>query len=407
MSNGIKLDGRLYRFGTMCVRCGGCTYGYEEAGFKEVCPIYKRYQFFTYSLGGMLQLARALCEGRLQLTESVSGVIYSCTSCGACGEMCAEVDFPDIVQLQHELRARCVEAGQIPYAHMAVIEGLKEGGQHVAEAQGRKGQVGRGPGGEGCHQGEGRGLLPRGLQVLLQRGSVACGQSAVTLLKAAGVDVGIAGANETCCGGRAYEMGYQGEFLKYAENNVEMLKTAGVKTVVTSCADGYYTFKVLYDMAGKAEGIEVFHITEYLSRLIRGGRLKPKAKVPMKVTFHDPCHLGRKTEPWLFKDGKVRAGELYQFPRDILAAIPGLELVEMERNRASAWCCGAGGGVIDADPEFALWIARERLQEAKATGAEAIVTACPWCKRTFNDALKEGDIDLEVYDVVELLKKAL
>jgi len=229
----------------------------------------------------------------------------------------------------------------------------------------------------------------------------------VTLLKAAGVDVGIAGANETCCGGRAYEMGYQGEFLKYAENNVEMLKTAGVKTVVTSCADGYYTFKVLYDMAGKAEGIEVLHITEYLSRLIQGGRLKPKAKVPMKVTFHDPCHLGRKTEPWLLKGGKVKAGELYQFPRDILAAISGLELVEMERNRASAWCCGAGGGVIDADPEFALWIAQERLQGGQGHGGRGHSDGLSLVQEDLQRRPEGGDIGLEVYDVVELLKKAL
>ena len=341
MSNGIKLDGRLYRFGTMCVRCGGCTYGYEEAGFKEVCPIYKRYQFFTYSLGGMLQLARALCEGRLQLTESVSGVIYSCTNCGACGEMCAEVDFPDIVQLQHELRARCVEAGQIPYAHMAVIEGLKREDNMLQRPKAERGKWAEGLEVKDVTKDKAEVYYHAGCRYCYDEDLWPVARAAVELLKAAGVDVGIAGANETCCGGRAYEISHQGEFLKYAENNVEMLKTAGVKTVVTSCADGYYTFKVLYDMAGKAEGIEVLHITEYLTRLIQGGRLKPKAKVPMKVTFHDPCHLGRKTEPWLLKGG-MKAGELYQFPRDILAAISGLELVEMERSRASAWCCGAG-----------------------------------------------------------------
>jgi Fe-S oxidoreductase len=219
-------------------------------------------------------------------------------------------------------------------------------------------------------------------------------------------------------------MGYEGELTKYAEHNTELLKVAGVKTVVTPCADCYYAFKVLYDKIGKKLPVEVLHITEYLARLINEGKLRPSRSIPMTVTYHDPCNLGRKGEPYIHWEG-VRTREpteptlhvppkefrrgtygIYEPPRDVLRSIPGLRLAEMERIKEYAWCCGAGGGVKDLYPEFAIWSAQERITEAEATGAEAIVTACPWCKRNFTDAISQNGNNLKVYDVVELLNEA-
>lgn len=170
---------------------------------------------------------------------------------------------------------------------------------------------------------------------------------------------------------------------------------------------------------------EVLHITEYLDLLIKGGKIKPIKKVPLKVTYHDPCHLGRLSEPylpWVGVERKVlgqivikdppkefRRGTngIYEPPRAVLQSIPGVELVEMERIKEYAWCCGAGGGVKEAYPDFALWTAKERVEEAKATGAEALVTACPWCERNFRDALGQNGDKMKLYDVVELLLEAL
>ena len=117
----------------------------------------------------------------------------------------------------------------------------------------------------------------------------------------------------------------------------------------------------------------------------------------MKVTWHDHCHLGR----YLGEDG------LYDQPRNVLNAVPGLELVEMERNRENAWCCGAGAGVSQSDEELALATAVERLKEAAATGAEAIVTACPWCERNFRDALAGCGENIKIYDIAEIARMAL
>jgi Fe-S oxidoreductase len=243
------------------------------------------------------------------------------------------------------------------------------------------------------------------------------------ILKKAKVNFGIAGDNETCCGGRAYQMGYKKDFLKQAKKNMALIKKAGVKTVVTACADGYQAFKVLYDKFDLKGDLEVLHISEYIDQLIKSGMLKLKKKIALSVTYHDPCRLGRLGEPWIHWEGKKIPGDrfvfdppkqyrrgtygVYEPPRDILKGIPGVKLTEMTRIKEYSWCCGAGGGVTESNPEFAGWTAQERIEEAGSTGAEAIVTACPWCEKTFNQAIKETGNSMKVYDILELVEKAI
>jgi Fe-S oxidoreductase len=123
----------------------------------------------------------------------------------------------------------------------------------------------------------------------------------------------------------------------------------------------------------------------------------------MTVTYHDPCHLGRRSN--VYTPGKAIMG-IYDAPRNVLKAIPGLQLAEMYRIKEYGWCCGAGGGVKEAYPEFSNWTATERILEAKSTGAKALVTACSWCERNFLDAMGETK-EIEVVDIVELVKRAL
>jgi Fe-S oxidoreductase len=249
-------------------------------------------------------------------------------------------------------------------------------------------------------------------------------RTVVTLLKDAGIDVGIMGRDENCCGGRLCDMGYRGEFIKYAENNVDAWTTAGVKTVVTGCSDCYHAFKRLYP-AELDSRFEVLHITEFLDRLIKEGKIKFKKTVPMTVTYHDPCHLGRRGEPhvpWTGEQKKIRGQVLvyeprkpryngalgiYDPPRNVLRSIPGIELVEMERNREYAWCCGAGAGVRERYPDFSSWTAGERIEEAKTTDAEAIVSACPHCERNFTDVVNDRGESMKVYDIIDLVREAI
>jgi Fe-S oxidoreductase len=166
-------------------------------------------------------------------------------------------------------------------------------------------------------------------------------------------------------------------------------------------------------------------MVQFVDQLVKEGKLKLTRPVNMKVTYHDPCHLGRLGEPYVPWNGKEKkifgqavcydpprpkyngAWGVYEPPRDILKAIPGVQLVEMERIKEAAWCCGAGGGSREAYPEFSRATANERIDEAQSTGADAIVTACPWCERNFIDATDANGIKMQVFDVIELVGQAI
>ncbi len=412
-----------------CSRCSMCKFipmevisGYD---FATVCPSIAKYNFHSYSAGGKLNMALAMLDGRIDYTDKLVEMIYQCQICGACDVSCKYNRDMEPLEALYEFRMKCVGDGQLVPAHMIVIDGLKREDNMMGGSKSQRGDWAKGL--------DVKDITAEKVEVYFHAGCRYCfdkelwpaARGAVGLLLKAGVDVGIMGKEEACCGGRSYEIGYQGELTKYAEHNMEMLKVAGVKILVTSCADCYYAFKVLYHKIGKKLDVEVLHITEYLERLLKEGKLKPAKKVPMVVTYHDPCHLGRMGEPWIPWEGVRTKGSgqfvlheppkefrrgthgIYEPPRNILKSIPGLRLVEMVRIRERAWCCGAGGGVIDAFPDFALWTALERVNEAKSTGAEAIVTACPWCKRSLSDAIEESGDGLRIYDVVEILEQAI
>jgi Fe-S oxidoreductase len=219
-------------------------------------------------------------------------------------------------------------------------------------------------------------------------------------------------------------MGYKEEFNRCAQNNIQAWTKAGVKTVVTSCSNCYFAFKRLYPKEASAN-FEVVHTVEFIDRLIKEGRIKFGKNVPVTVTYHDPCHLGRLGEPHVPWNGTVTkvfgqitkhvppkpryigAWGIYEPPRDVLKSIPGLKLVEMERIKENAWCCGAGGGVKETYPEFSSWTAGERIEEAKSTEASALVSACLQCERNFMDAIKGKDQKMKVYDIVDLVQQAL
>jgi Fe-S oxidoreductase len=412
-----------------CDRCGKCKFIPSERikswRFSSGCPAISRYNFHIYSGGGKQNLALSLLDKRIdEISDSVLEIIYRCQMCGSCDVSCKYTKDIEPLEVIQQLRITCIENGFLNPTLMPVIDGLRKEDNMMQALKADRGKWAEGLEVKDITREKAEVYYHAGCRYCFDEELWSAARSAVNLLKKAGVDVGIAGKEEACCGGRAYEMGYEGELTKYAEHNTELLKVAGVKTVVTPCADCYYAFKVLYDKIGKKLPVEVLHITEYLARLINEGKLRPSRSIPMTVTYHDPCNLGRKGEPYIHWEG-VRTREpteptlhvppkefrrgtygIYEPPRDVLRSIPGLRLAEMERIKEYAWCCGAGGGVKDLYPEFAIWSAQERITEAEATGAEAIVTACPWCKRNFTDAISQNGNNLKVYDVVELLNEA-
>jgi len=413
-----------------CSRCSYCKWipfaHVKSWRFAKGCPSIEYNKFHAYSAGGRLAVALSLLDGRFDYSDSDSllDIFYKCQMCGLCDisdKICRYTMEP--LEALREIRFKLIEDGQLLPQHMPVIDNLRKEDNMMMKSKTERGKWADGLDVKDVTQESAEVVFHAGCRFSYDEELWKIPRTAVTLLKNAGVDVGIMGKDENCCGVRAYNMGYRGEFTKYAENNIEAWTTAGVKTVVTSCADGYYAFKRLYPQLGSK--FKVFHTVEFINRLIKEGKIKFTKNVPITVTYHDPCHLGRQGEPyipWTGEEKKIRnqivvreprkpryngLNGVYEPPREMLKSIPGLELVEMERIREYAWCCGAGGGVQEAYPEFSLWTATERIEEAKATGAQAVVTACGWCERNFIDAINESGQKMKVYDILELVQQAL
>jgi Fe-S oxidoreductase len=410
----------------MCCRCSACKFvpmqKVKGAEFSYVCPSIARYNFHAYSGGGRMNIGASMLKNGMNYTDKLLHVVYNCQMCGACGVSCNYAMDMEVLEPITEFRFKCVEDGKTNAALDKVIAGLRKTGAMVP-SKGRRGDWAAGLGVKNATKEKVDVLYHVGCLTSFDKGMQKLAKATVRILQKAGVNFGIAGDAEICCGGRAYQMGYKEDFLNQAKKNMAMIKKAGIKTLVTGCADGYHAFKVLYDQYGLKGNLEVLHVSEYIDRLIKDGRLKPRRKVNLSVTYHDPCRLGRLGEPWLHWKGKKIPGDrfvfdppkeyrrgtkgIYEPPRDVLRSLPGLKLTEMSRIKEYAWCCGAGGGVSESNPDFARWTARKRIEEAVSTGAGAIVTACPWCEKTFNEALGESGSTLKVYDIVELVEKAI
>jgi len=411
----------------MCCRCSICKFVPLEKlkviQHSYVCPSIARYNFHTYAGGGRMGMGIAMLEKELEYDDKLLEVVYNCQMCGACDISCKYAMDMEVLEPINEIRIKCAGEGHTLPALDNVINSVRIQGTMVPGAKAKRGEWAEGLDVKDVTKDKAEVIYHAGCRTCYDKDMWKVARATINLLKKAAIDIGTAGENESCCGGRAYQMGYKEDFLKQARQNTEMIKRAGVEILVTGCADCYYAFKVLYDKFGLKGNLEVLHTTEYLARLIKEGKLKPARKVAMTVTYHDPCHLGRLGEPYIHWEGKPIPGHIrifdppkefrrgtygiYEPPRDVLSSVPGLKLVEMDRIKEFAWCCGAGGGVKETNPEFAQWTAKERIDEAESTGAEAIVTACPGCEQNFNDTVKDNRSSLKVYDVVELLEKAI
>jgi Fe-S oxidoreductase len=215
------------------------------------------------------------------------------------------------------------------------------------------------------------------------------------LLMEAGVSFGVLGEEETCSGDPARRFGNEYLFQIQAQQTIETLNSKGVKKIITACPHCFNTFKNEYP---QLEGnYEVIHHSQFLAQLVQEGRLKPKDGVAQLVTYHDSCYLGR-------HNGVLEA------PRQALASLPGTELVEMPRNRRWGFCCGAGGSHMWLEESQGKRINNERSEEAQATGAQVLATACPFCIQMFEDGIPAVEPDetkrMRILDVAELLAAA-
>jgi Fe-S oxidoreductase len=412
----------------MCCRCNACKFVplQQVRGFKHanVCPSYSRYKFHFYAGGGRLNMgAAAVREGSTNYSPWLVDSIYNCLQCGACDVSCKYGMDMEVLQPIQEIRIKAVEDGHPHPALDKVVTRMKATGSMVPVEGGKRGDWAQGLGLTDATKTKVDLLYHVGCLTSYDKDMQRLAKATARVLDKAGVAFGIAGDAETCCGGRAYEMGYEGDFLSQAAKSMEVIKQTGAKTLVTSCATCYQVYNVLYDRFGLKGDLEVLHISQLLARLMDEGKLKPQKTNELNVTYHDPCHLGRLGEPWAHWEGTKIPGDrfvfdppkpyrrgtngVYEPPRAVLADLPGVTLAEMDRIKEYAWCSGACGGATDSNPEFAEWTANQRLEEAACTGADAIVSASPWSEKLFSQVIAKNGGGLKVYDIVELVDQAI
>ena len=413
-------------------RCSQCSYckwvpldQIKSWRFAKGCPSIGYSNFLSYSARGRFAVALSLIKGQSTYSPRVVDVVHKCTTCGSCDVSDKICRFNlEPLEMIHELKFRAVEDGQVLPQQRQIIDSMLKQQNMLLQPAAERGNWAEGLNVKKLNQGPADILFFTGCRLSYDKEQSKVARTAVSLLINAGIDVAIMGNEESCCGARAYDMGFKKEFTQAAEKLIDTWKKAGVKTIVTSCADCFQAFLRLYSKLLGTD-FEVFHTVQFLDKLIKDGKIKFSKNVPMRVTYHDPCHLGRQGEPyipWNGKEIKMKnqivvyeprrpryngAWGVYDAPRDILKSIPGVELVEMERIKEYAWCCGAGGGARETFPDFSKWTASERIEEAKSTGADAIVSACGWCERNFIDSIRFSGDKMQVIDIADLVQQAI
>jgi Fe-S oxidoreductase len=378
-----------------CVLCGSC-YGHGPAnpmedlpGPKEKCPPYEFYRFQRHTPKSRWLMAQRVFHGLDPITPELKEVIYACTNCLMCQELCGvRGDGYGPWDITVAMREEITERDGPIAAHQAIFDGLKQHDNPWAQPKAERGAWAQGLGLKKLAEAKASTLLFAGCSADRpsgHRGVVALAQ----LMQRAGEEFVILADAEKCCGLYAFDLGFRREYERLKDDNLATVMTAGIKRIVVACG----SCQRIWREYGKEAGADwqVAHGVEYVEQLVQAGRLKFTTPIDKKVTYHDSCHLGR-------------GCGIYGAPRNILRAIPGVELVEMERNQRWAWCCGGGGGVPEADPELAQWNAAERMREARETGAELVLTSSALCQRSFAD-LKAAAMPVE--DLLEFALQAI
>jgi Fe-S oxidoreductase len=358
-----------------CLQCGTCT---------SVCPWNP---VMSYSPRRILRQL-ALETGSEQ---SIDQAVWNCVTCNACGVTCPRgIEIIDVIKA---VRGINVGAGKTPPSLVAPLDSLKASGnpwggvrtQRLEWAADRNLPVFT-PEHEYC--------LFACCTTAYDLSNRKAGRAILQLLEFAGIAFGTLGPEENCCGHPADSLGDNEIFSELALKNTDLFLQAGVKKILTTSPHCLNTFKNSY--AGLKDTVAVEHYTALLDRRLAQGDLSPTLEVPATVTYHDPCYLGRHQG-------------IYEAPRRVLMKIPGLTLVEMASHRENSLCCGGGGGGAWGDYPRNQRLDVLRVKEALSTGAEVIATACPYCNRMLNDAVRDLGVGdrIVVRDLAELLLQSV
>jgi len=372
---------------TLCIKCSICYSACPAAideKFLGPASLTANYRFVADSRDQG-------CPGRL---KPMADNVWLCTQCNSCTLFCPKlVGCANAIVDDHSL---LVEAGNIPKTVIDVLERVYKYRNPMGTHQSKRMEWAKGLNVKTYPETTKADIL---FFVCcsdvydLRNQEVA--RTMVQVFNQLGVDFATLGSEEWCCGDHMLRLGEKGLFDELAAHNIDMFKKLNAEKIVTLSPHCYNTFK--NDKPYSDEKLNVQHYTQFLADALKEGKVKPTKPVKKKVAYHDPCFLGKRNDE-------------YEAPREILKAIPGLQLVEMKRNKQSSFCCGGGAGRVwteEAQPEKRPCV--NRIKEALDLGVDTVAVACPFCVTTLEDAVKVLDVENKVVvkDVLELLKEAL
>lgn len=401
-----------------CTRCGECLNWcpvYDQDERQDILPRNKAADFLKLikrqhgNLAGLAEgggaVGRALAKmmGHKQVTEeemrTFADNLYECSTCGQCQIVCpANLD---TVNLWEEIRRVVVMAGYGPLEQQkALVKSVKSYDNPWQQPRTARTKWARRAKKEKLIPDMPPDIGKKGGKILLYFGCTASfdtnvrqvAVNTVNILERLGVDYGILGNKEACCGSVMLRMG-DPEYERIFNQNIKQFNDLGIDALVTSCAGCFKTIGEDYPKVGKLN-FEVLHTAQFLRRLLEKGELKLVNPVEKVITYHDPCHLGR-------------ASGVYDDPRIIMEALPGVDLVEMPRTREYSRCCGAGGGLKSGYPDIQNRMAQERVREAEGTGASELVSCCPFCYQGLQVGIGAVDSALVAKDLTNLVIEAM
>jgi len=409
-----------------CVRCSLCKLvpmpTIQDTRFTSACPPVNEYHFHAYSGGGIQVMALSLLDGRIELDQDLAQTVAACTTCGLCDVACKFIMAAERQDVLMALKEHLVEGGLALPGQRLRSDNLEQYGYSAGKPVLAPGQWAQGLGIKVLPGDSARVLLYAGAGTCQEARHAASARKLAQILQKAGVDFGILAENEPDSGIEAYWTGHRHTFEKQARHVVDLLDQTGVKTIVTLCGEDLGMLRGKYPSYSRAPQARVLHASEFLLPLIRKGKLQMSQPIHQTVTYHDPCYLGRQSEPPQSWQGEERhthgvmtyfvppkpinygVNGVYEAPRQILRSIPGLQLIEMQRVREYAFCCGGGGGVPDTHPNVARSAALQRIEEASALGAGTLITACQHCRQ--NLSRWQGDKQMPVVDLVDMVYEA-
>ena len=376
-----------------CARCGEC---------QVWCPVYAQDKRECATARGKLASLRCIVNGSpLQAEEQKEFLegLYECSACGQCHVVCpVRIATPELwEQARLSLSIAGIPQPESQIKQLAIIKDFNNSYGKPQQERGLWAQ-------RAWEAGFLKAPLPRWKEkrtpVLYFAGCAASfdpdmqsvAVQSARLMQEAGVEFSILGSDEPCCISKLRRMG-DADFTREAQKRIDMFNEQEITTIVVSCAGCYKGFHSDYKRLWHG-ATQVLHLTEFLEQLIREGRLRLEREVPLVVTYHDPCHLGRHNR-------------IYDPPRRILKAVPGLKLAEMPRHGAFSACCGMGGGLKTVNHEIQHKMGAARILEAESIGAQAVVTPCQTCCQGLLHGVEKAASAMKVHHLNEILIRSV